>query len=685
MRRNRQTEHSKSTASSNLEARAAERRHLLVWAAVITAVTITAYLPALRCGFIWDDDSYVTDNPTLHDVHGLGQIWLSRTATPQYYPLVFTSFWIEHQLWGLHPAGYHLINILLHAASVILLWRVLNRLAIPGALAAALVFAVHPVHVESVAWITERKNVLSGFFFLASIWFYIRFTGLNEVPIVASRIRFYILALACFVCALLSKSVTASMPAVMLLLIWWKHGRLIAQDLARLVPFFLLGGLAAWNTSWLEKYHVGTQYVDWQLGPADRIVLAGRALWFYLGKLVAPANLTFIYPRWEIRSTDWWQWLFPVAWLGGLAFLFVLRKRIGSGPLVAMLLYSGVLLPALGFVDVYPMRFSYVADHFQYLASIGPIVLICALLSSRLPKRSRVSLLILLICALSVLTWRQISIYRDLETLWRDTISKNPESWMAHGNLAAELAVQGRSAEAIDRYREALRLKPDAPQVRVKLADLLEGTGQTDEAIAEYIAALKTSPNYADAHNNFGLLLANLGRTDEAQAHYRQALEANPDYVNAWNNLGNLLRGLGRAEEAMAAYEKALTIQPDHAVTHLNLGSALMVTKAGKGEAMEHFTKALRSDPSLFAAHDRLGLLLAERGEMDAAIAHFKNAIRIKPDFYSAQFNLGIVYLRLQQPRSAIPYLEQAARLDPASEPARQGLSAARQMISQKN
>ena len=433
-------------------------RMLPVWqGGLIVLLVFLAYLPALHGGFIWDDDFYVTNNPTLHDLGGLQRIWFKVGAVPQYYPMVHTTFWLEYHLWGLNPVGYHLINVLLHATAAILLWQVLLHLQIPGAWLAAVLFALHPVCVESVAWITERKNVLSAVFYFAAALAYLRFVALEE-PGGPNRLRWYwyLGALVLFMAALLSKTVTCSLPAALLLVCWWKKGRVQRGDILPLLPFFVLGVGLGLMTAWIEKYHVGAQGAEWSLTFGERCLIAGRALWFYAGKLVWPVHLTFIYPRWKIEPEVWWQWLFPIAAVGVVAGLWLARRRIGKGPLVAVLFFAGTLGPALGFVNVYPMRYSFVADHFQYLASVGLITL-CAAGLARIPRIIPATLVVLL----GALTWQQAGIYRNLETLWRDTLAKNPDCWMAHNNLGHLLSNQGRIDEAMEHYHKAIQINPN--------------------------------------------------------------------------------------------------------------------------------------------------------------------------------------------------------------------------------
>ena len=465
----------------------------LLLGACSVALMLIVYLPALGGGFGWDDDAYVTNNLTLRSVRGLSQIWGQLTATPQYYPLTYSSFWLEYHLWGPNPLGYHVVNVLLHTLAAMLLWRVLVRLQLPGAWLAAGIFALHPVAVESVAWITERKNVLSAVFYFAAALAYLRWLDYRTTKI-------YLLSFALFMCALFSKTVTASLPAALLLVIWWKHGRIPGRDVRPLLPFFAAGAALGLVTSWLERTHVGANGPEWALSFFDRCLIAGRALWFYAGKLFWPTNLTFIYPRWQIDPGIWWQWLFPAAAIAVVMIPWSLRARIGRGPLVAVLFFAGTLFPALGFANVYPMRYSFVADHFQYLASTGLIVLAAAGLTRIVRPVPFAAVLLPLL--LAVLTWKQSAIYADAKTLWQDTLAKNAASWMAHNNLGTILESEGRIDEAASHYAEALRLKPDHAEAHNNLGNTSYKKGLTDAAIGEYREAIRLKPDYATAYSN---------------------------------------------------------------------------------------------------------------------------------------------------------------------------------------
>jgi tetratricopeptide (TPR) repeat protein len=638
----------------------ASQKRLLFWTGLIFLITVVAYIPAMRGGYIWDDDSYITENPTLRTADGLRRIWFEPKASPQYYPLVHTAFWVEYHLWQLHPFGYHLVNVLLHAFNAILLLLVLRYLRVPGAWLAAAFFALHPVHVESVAWITERKNVLSGFFYLSSALAYLRFANVTGDPAntaLSSDIDpltstessrswgFYAFSLFLFLCALLSKTVTCTLPAAILLVLWWKRGRIYWRDILALIPYFVVGALFGLTTVWLEKYHVGAQGEEWVLSFLDRCLVAGRALWFYAGKLVWPHKLTFIYPRWQIDSGVWWQYLFPAAAVAVIFILWSLRRRIGKGPLVAVLFFAGTLVPALGFFDVYPMRFSFAADHFQYLASIGLIALATAgitTLFGRLgPRQSTIGFVVCMavLFAFGVLVWKQSTIYGDAETLYRDTISKNPHAWMAHYNLGVLLVNRGRFDEVMAHFSEALRLQPDDADAHYNLGVALEKQGRLEEAMAHFSEVVRLRPDYADAHYSMAVILARQSKFNEAISHYSQALRVNPNYAEAHNNLGVALFSLGKLDKAIEHYRTALKLDPNFGKAHNNLGNAL-IQKGKLDEAIAHYSRALEIRAHYPEAHNNLGVALARQGKIDAAIVQFEKALQLKPDYTQARANL---------------------------------------------
>jgi tetratricopeptide (TPR) repeat protein len=643
---------------------ASQRRPwVLVGVALLVIAVGAAYLPAMQGGFVWDDDAHVT-RPDLRSWEGLYRIWFDLGATQQYYPLLHSAFWIEHQLWGDQTLGYHLVNLLLHLGATGLAYLVLRTLQIPGAPLAAAIFALHPVQVESVAWITEQKNTLSATFYLGAMLAYLRFDQTRRRPL-------YALALALFVLGLLSKTVTATLPAALLVIFWWQRARLSWQrDVLPVLPFFVLGGAAGLFTAWAERTLIGAEGQAFDLTLIERCLLAGRVPWFYLGNLIWPANLIFIYPRWEVDPWIWWQWLFPVASVAMLIGLWLLR-RWRRGPLAGWLLFVGTLFPVLGFLNVYPFLFSFVADHFQYLASLGIIVPTAAALSmagARLvPRETRWAgtvICLAVLGTLATLTWRQSGMYRDALTLYETTIDRNPGSWMAHTNLGKLLMDKGRPQEAIEHYQHALRINPGIAEAQNNLGDALIKIGRPQEAIEHCEEALRLKPSFAEAHDSLGLALARTGRSREAIEHYLQALRLKPEFPEAHNNLGVSLASTGRPQEAVRHFEEALRLKPDYAEPRNNLGN-LLADAGSTQDAMEYYLRALKVNPDLAEAHNNLGKILDEKGRTQEAIEHFQRALQITPNFAEAHNNLGAVLAKEGRPQEAIEHFQGAIQINP--------------------
>jgi hypothetical protein len=549
-----------TTDSSSIEQDSAPSRRA-IGVAFLMLATLACYLPALRGDFVWDDDQHVSTNPTLRSLAGLRDIWLRRGATLQYYPLTYTSFWVEYHVWGLSRVGYHLTNVLLHGINAVLAWELLRRLGVPGAFLAAAVFALHPVNVESVAWISERKNVLATCLMLLSMLAYLGYVRGG-----------YWASLLLFVGALLSKTVTCSMPAVLILILWWR-GQLTRKHVSDLLPFFALGLGLGWGTARMEAAHVGARGADWDLSPAQRCIIASRAVWFYVRQLVWPADLSFTYTRWTIDARDPRQWSYAAALVAVVGVLGLGLRRWGRGPLVAVLIFVGTLFPALGFINVYPMRWSFVADHFQYLSSIAIIALVAAALAVAVRRvvaaPARVGLSVagaaVVLSILGVLTWRQSRVYRDSVTLWRDALRKQPGSWLALHQLASALYENGRLAqedgrradarapleEAVVLFEKSKQIRPSnlvAGLTRARALDRLERSGEAmtayDQIIAELKQHLAGEPRDTRLRAELGNVLARLGRYDEARAEFERALRDNPNESLARKGV-EALRGAG--------------------------------------------------------------------------------------------------------------------------------------------
>ena len=533
---------------------------------VLGLLVVVPYLPAMLWGgFVWDDFVYIKADP-VREVSGLWQIWLSPSAIENeghYWPLVYTTFWLEHKLWGFDPTGYHIVNVLLHLANTLLLWHLLRRLAVPGAWMVAAVFAVHPLHVESVAWVIERKDVLSGLFYLAAVLAWMRFV---EKP---SRGR-YAGSLVLYAAGMLSKSIVVTLPATLLIWRWWKQGRVTAPAFKQLVPFFIVGLAFALGDL---SFHQSTGGISFDFSLTERSLIAARALWFYAGKLLWPTNLAVIYPLWDIRPAGLGYLIAAVA----LALaLWHYRSRIGRAPLAGALFFAVTLSPVLGFVDHGYMRYAFVADRYQYLAGIGVMVVVigavaCGVRSlSGLWQKGALGVAAVALVALGMLTWRQAALYQDDETFFRHIIKHNPQARNAYSHLGYALYLQERVEEAVDAARVAVQQRPDHAKAHAVLGMALKEVGRLEEAgyhsrravelnydqyrysdmltVAQQLVALDSSD--AAAHNNMGIALALLGRHGEALHSFDQALSLDPELENARLNRAEVLEAIQQAEQA---------------------------------------------------------------------------------------------------------------------------------------
>ena len=608
----------------------------VAWVAIYCSVMV-AYYPALHGGFLWDDDGHICAEG-LRSLHGLGRIWTDLGATQQYYPVLHSVFWLEYQCWGSAVGGYHWMNLLLHAGSACLLTAIVRRLALPGGILAGLIFALHPVCVESVAWISEQKNTLSMFLYLGSALTYLRFD--DERKPINRMVAFGLFALA-----LLTKSVTATLPVVLLIIIWWRRGRLRwKEDVLPLGHWLVLGTCCGLFTAWVENWIIGAHGAVQPLAFDQRFLVAGRVVWFYLGKLVWPVGLIFNYPRWTIDLGAWWQYLFPAGLLICGSILWVIRG-INRGPLAVFLLYLASLFPVLGFLDIYPFVFSYIADHFQYFACVGIIVPIAALLEqavSRLRIGTSIGLPLVLGATLGLLTWQQARLYRDAQTLYAATLERNPDCWLAHNNLGKILAATPSTVpDAIAHFEAALRLKPDQADIHFNLANAYAKIpDRRSDAEVHYQETLRLNPEQAGVQNNYAILLAkNPAQLMEAIAHFEIAIKLDPAFAAAHSNLGTAWSRLpGHAADAITHYQAALRLNPSVAQVYFDLANIYAKNSQWKTEAISTYEAAIRLNPDYAEAHFNLANLLrtvAERRQ--EAVAHYQRVLQIRPEWDAAR------------------------------------------------
>ena len=566
----------------------------------------TCYLPAMLWGgLIWDDPIW-SESQAVLQWSGLSTIWSWPSlieGEKHYWPLTYTTFWMEHKIWGLEPAGYHIVNVVLHLLNSLLLWRLLLHLAIPGAWVVAAVFAVHPLQVESVAWIIERKDVLSGLFYLTAFAVWLRFL---KQP----RPWRFCLALLLFAAGMLSKTIVVTLPVALLVVQWWKNGRIGGRDLQRLAPFFLVALLI----TALDLYSVGPRdgFLDYSL--PERVLIASQALWFYAGKLAWPTNLSGIYPLWDISVGNPLAWLYLAATVLLAAALWFARHRIGRGPLAGALFFVVTLAPVLGFVDHDYMKYSLVADRFQYLAGIGVMAVV---IGAAVPAAGRLSgglkvgatgLLVVWLAFLGMTTWLQAGIYRDKVAFFSHIVSLHPEAVNAQHNLGRELAKAGRLEEALATARIAAKQRPDAAKSYSLLGEILANLNRIDEAKENYRRAMEIDPSRTkELHllSHLGRMSWKWGQFQEAEKCFRRVLELEPRNAEALKHLAGSYFKQKRYQEALDLYRTLLEVDPDNADTHFNIGASLYYL--GQPEAaLPNFKRALSLDPTLEQA--RAGL-----------------------------------------------------------------------------
>jgi protein O-mannosyl-transferase len=644
------------------------------WALVLIAFVFIAYAQVFRADFIWDDESHLTRNPCVVGPLGLREIWTTTQAV--YYPLVLTTFWALHKFVWLNPLSYHALNVFLHAVSAILLWRALRLLEVRGAWLGAALWALHPVMVQSVAWVTELKNTQSCVFYLVSILFFLKREDQGEAVARFPQRRMkdrrslvFALSLLFFILATLSKPSVVMLPFVLALCIWWIRGKIRWLDTVALAPFGLISVVASAWTIWEQRFHARAVGPEWTQTFPERLMIAGKAIWFYLGKLVWPHPLIFIYPRWDVHAWKAVAYLPLLAAVAALVALWFIHARWSRASFFAAAYYVVSLFPVLGFFSVYFFRYSFVSDHFQYLASMGPLALAGAGITTLLGRfgetqdrilpdsdavrpsegtiiRSRLRLILtgglcgVLLILLSFLTWRQTAQYHDLPALYTKTLQENPDCWMAHYNLGIALSAQGQTDQAIDHYRQAVALRPDYAEAHYNLGRLLVEQGQLADAIGHYEKAASLNPADAEAQNNLGVTLFGMGRIDDAIAHYRKALDVRPEYAEASCNLANALIARDDFENAIARYKTCLAVIPDQEEARYNLASALL-RQGRPDEAIVEYQKVLQAHPASADAHANLGIAWLAKGRVQDARIEYTKALQISPENLAALSNLA--------------------------------------------
>lgn len=623
----RQSAMPKKRAGRAQQAAARSRASWLVPLAIglgLFAATFAAHFPATRAGYIWDDNLSLYDNPSVISPHGLYRSWFT-THNIDYWPLTTSMYWLEWRIWGNNPTPFHVANIVLHALAAIALWRVLLRLGLGdlGAFLSGLLFALHPVTVESVAWIAERKNVLSMLLYLLAIIAYLRFEANN-------RWSWYVAAWFTALAALLAKTSVVALPVILLLLGWWRRGTLSKQCLLRTAPFFLISLILGIVTIWFQHKHA---IADMEVRSEDswsRIAAVGWVTWFYLYKLIAPFNLCMVYPRWNINGQQLTSYI-PLALLilcGMVLWRF--RNTWARGPLVALSSFVIVLAPVLGLLNMSYAQYSLVADHLQYPGIPGIMALIggsmAGLVTYIRQKGGRAGLAVVAVLytaiylSLAGMTWRQATIYFDRETMWNDTLDKNPEAWMAHNNLASDLLNKGRIDEAIGHLDTALMLNPDFTGALYNRGNALGKQGAFRQAIKDYTRAIELRPNYSEAYNNRGTVYGTIGDFERELQDYSRAIELNPYNAEALCNHGMASKRKGDYAAVIQDFSRAIDIKPNLAEAYLHRGDAYL--RIGDfAQAVQDCSRAIDIKPWLTEAYNTRAAAYCSLGDYDKAWA----------------------------------------------------------------
>ncbi len=652
----------------------------IVPGAVLFLLVLLAYLPAIRAGYVWDDDTLLTQNPAIAGSAGLGTVWTTRAS--DICPLTITALWAMHRVWGFAPWAYHLANIVLHGLGALLLWRVLGRLRVPGAWLGAALWALHPVQVESVAWISEMKNTLSGVFYLLAILFFLSWLNPARTGKRAGTAwACYALTLFCAGLAMASKTSTMVLPAVLCLLAWWVDGGWRWRRLWGIAPVFLFSLaavlLSVWTQLW-DQTAVGNDAAWVRSGP-QRLATAGDIVWFYLGKLLWPHPLMAVYPRWKIDAGQ------PLAFLplllviiAGMSLRFSRRSDSARAGRLTFGCFLVALLPVSGVVEISYFHLSFVADHLLYLASMAPLALAGAGVASLHRESLRVQTSLAsagLLLALGAASWQRTWVYRSQETLWRDALDKNPRCWAAYDNLGRSAELGGQPDEAIRLYRKAIDINPDDLESCNNLGNVLSRKGATDEALRWYQTAVRLAPGDPRSRDNLGNGFLQKGNLDDAITQYREAIRLGPRLVSAHSNLGNALLQKGRVEEAIDQYQQALALQPKQATVHANLGVAFFQQKR-VDDAVAQLREAIELDPRNGMAHTNLAVALLRQGHADKAVIQYQEALKITPGSADLHNSLGSALAQTGKPDAAVFEYHAALAIQPGHFMARRNLGA---------
>jgi Tfp pilus assembly protein PilF len=665
------------------------RRHLSLMCLLLSLLTLAVYWQVAYFEFVnFDDPLHVTENNRVQaGLSGKGIVYAFTSATASnWQPLTSLSHMLDCELYGLNPGGHHLTNLLLHLANTLLLFLVLGRMtgALWRSFFVAALFALHPLHVESVAWVAERKDVLSTLFWMLTLWAYSRYV---EHP----ALNRYLLTLMFFALGLMAKPMLVTLPFVLLLLDYWPLARFhfhqpakgnssqVSQSLSvsgqkssalhlvvEKTPFFILTVISSVVTIVVQQNSGAVKSVE-QYALTDRLANALISYVHYLDKMVWPQNLAVFYPH---PGSNWSVWQVAGATLLLVCVTVWVMRQARSYPylLLGWFWYLGTLVPVIGLVQVGEQA---MADRYTYLPLIGLFIMIAwgvpeGLARYRFARILLVSAAVGLLAPLMLASWLQVQHWRNSIVLYEHTLAVTENNYLAHNNLGAVLEEKGDLEEASKHYSVAVGIKPDYAVALNNLGEIKAHQGMAEEAMSYYYQALKSKPDYPKPYNNLGVELAKQGKLQEAAVQFSRALEIEPSYADAHCNLGAVLARQGKLDEAMAHLSEALRINPGFARAYNNLGEAL-VRRGKLDEAAVQFSRALEIEPSYADAHCNLGAVLARQGKLDEAMAHLSESLRIEPNSVGALSNLGVILARQGKFQQAIGQFSRALQLEPDS------------------
>lgn len=651
----------------------ASRSYSICGALLLGLLTAAIYYPALSGEFIMDDEIYVADNQLAKQADGLYWFWLS-TKPVDYFPVCNTSFWVQWRLWGMSTTGYHVVNLALHIINSLLIWKLLNRLAVPGAYLAALLFAVHPVNVESTAWIGQHKGLLAMLWMLLALLCFVRTIPLEPPQKIAffrpGTGHWYALTLVCFLLSILSKPSTVVLPVLMLLLIG-RRRTVSPWDLASTAPFFALAAILTRVHMWFQLH--SSEIVILEETLLERLLNAGTVIWFYLSKAIAPWGLSFIYPRWRIDAAQLRWWVPLITSLCVTALLWRYRHRWARPLWLAWLWFCVSLLPVMGFAEIGFLRFSLVADHYQYTALIAVVALASAWWwgvvggAVGVVRQAGLAATILVVAVLSMLTWLQAGLYQSREALYRAALDHNPDSYVLHDNLGVALADQGKLEEAIRHHHRAIELGPPHGRTHNNLGVSLRQVGDLEGAIEQYRLAIQYSPDYIKAKLNLGVALGKQGKVKEAVDQYEQILKQDPEFAEAHYNLANLLVKSKNDDEAQRHYRAALAIRPNYSEARHALAALLFRDSKAK-QAIAELRELLRRAPNFFEGHMTLASVASKTNDPKTAAEHYRHALKLQGGNISALNDLAWLLCKTNDesvwsPREGVKLAERAVEI----------------------